>query len=483
MKLLIQGSLAVSIANATTKITGLMLIPIFTFYLSPEDYGRVSMVMLVITILNLIYNPGMVSATMRLYHATDDERQRKILIGSAYRFFLYFPLSFVFIGFLFGPEIFSVLFSNFSFYPYGCFAVILAFLGQSRRIWVALMTLRHKVHVTALYSTISVILGLLTSLLLIVVFKMGAMGKVIGMVPTVLIFFFLSLFTIRKYTGGLWSYDSIKKQLKFGLPLVIAIWSYEFLHVADRYILENMLDISSVGLYSFGYKIAEVPMILVLGVKQLWNPIFYENMNKKDYIVLSKLTKYYITALTFFNLMVVLFGKEIIILIVNERYHGVIPIIGVIVLGTYFNGVLTIPNSFLSYSNKFLTVSMIGLIATILNILLNIALIPQIGIMGSAIATMISYFIYNLISIVNQRKEMSLILNKSIIIIPSVCMIFAVSLNMVLINIFPGSICLEEIGIKLIITFAVVGMFFLGKIISTEDVHFFFNSLRSMIIK
>ncbi|MFN7691695.1 MAG: lipopolysaccharide biosynthesis protein, partial [Bacteroidota bacterium] len=89
--ILLKGSFAVSLANSTTKFVSFLLIPIFTYYLSPEDYGTVAMVTIVVTFLNLFYNPGMVSATMRLYHDTDNEEERKELIGSAHRFFLFFP--------------------------------------------------------------------------------------------------------------------------------------------------------------------------------------------------------------------------------------------------------------------------------------------------------------------------------------------------------------------------------------------------------
>lgn len=481
--ILLKGSAAVSAANASTKLVGFFLIPIFTYYLSPEDYGTVAMVTLVVTFLNLFYNPGMVSATMRLYHDTDDEEERKELIGSAHRFFLFFPLIFIGISLLFGEQIFSFAFSNFSFYPYGLIAVILAYFSQPKRIWVTLMTLQYKVHITALYSAISVILGLLTTAFLVIVLKMGAMGKVLGMFPSVLIFFVLSFTTIKKYAGNLWSFESIKQQLRFGFPLIIAIWSYEFLHVADRYILERYTDLKSVGIYSFAYHLAELPMFLILGVKQLWNPIFYENMNKGDYKTVSKLINYFVSGLTLINILIILFNKEAVVLFINPRYYEAIPIVGIIIVGVYFNGLLTISNSILAYKKKFATTSKIALIATVLCVGLNILLIPTYGILGSAIATMFSYFVYFLMGIWHQRETIKILQEKSLTLVPIIAIFAVMIINLILNYYFKFELSYVEIFIKIVLLAIVIFVFFKFNLLSKKEFVYASNAVKTILTR
>ena len=481
--ILIKGSLAVSLANATTKFASFLLIPLFTYYLSPSDYGITAMVSLVVTVLNLFYNPGMISATMRLYHATDDENQRKELIGSAHRFFLFFPLIFIILGLLWGPWAFSKIFKNFEFYPYGFLALILAFFSQPKRIWVTLMTLQYKVHITAFYSAISIILGLLTTALLVIVFKMGAMVKVLRMFPTVLILFFLSFSTIRTYANGLWSFKSIITQLKFGFPIIISIWSYEFLHVADRYILERMTDIHSVGIYTFGYHLAELPMFLVLGMQQLWNPIFYETMNQRAYKTTSELIKYFIAGLTMINICILLFSKEAILLFINNRYYDVVPIIGVLIVGVYFSGLLTISNSVLAYQNKFGTTSMIALIATVINIVLNIVLIPVIGIMGSALATMIAYIIFFIISIWYQKDTIQMFQGKSKILVPIISMFIVLLINTALFYLFRYKFSVIEIIAKFSLLLTIVFFFYKFELVSKKEVVFIYKSIKRKVGK
>jgi O-antigen/teichoic acid export membrane protein len=337
-------------------------------------------------------------------------------------------------------------------------------------------------HITAAYSVISVVLGMVISFLFVAVLKMGAMGKVLGMFPTVLIFFFISFFTIKKYSQGLWSWASIKKQLLFGLPLIIAIWSYEILHIADRYILERMTDMKSVGIYTFGYQLAELPMFLVLGIRQLWNPIFYENMNKGDTKTVSRLVLYYILALTFINMAVILFSKELILLFINKRYYLAIPFIGVIVLGVYFNGLLTISNSLLSYKNKFGLISKIALIASLINIFLNILLIPVIGLMGSALATFIAYLIYFILGLIFEKETLRQIGNNFVLFVPILFISISCLLAFVMNSIHPGKLSFLELTLKSLYLLSFFIFIFASGWIGKKQVNYVLNLVKIKLL-
>jgi len=468
--ILLKGTVAATIANSATKVVSFILLPIFTYYLSPKDYGIVSIVTMIATVFAHICNPGILTATTRLYHATDNEAERQVLIGSANRFFLFAPIIPIIICLLFGPKIFSWIFNDFSFYPYGLLALILTLIRQPARVWITLMTLQYKFHQATIYNGIAIIIGMLVTLLLIVGFKMGAMGKVLGMFPTALILFVISIITIRKYTLEHWNIQNIKKQILFGLPMLGALWSYQALELGGAYLLERMSDLKSVGFYAFGMAIAQLPLILVIGVRQLWNPVFYDNMNKKDYKTVSKLISYFIAGLTFINLFIVLFSKEAILILVNERFYEAMPIIGFLILGVYFDGLITISNAALGYKNKFGTISVFALIASVLFIGLNVLLIPQYDVMGAAIAFGASYFVFFLLSIWHQRKTLILITVSYVNLVPIISMIIVTFILYHSNQFFmENELNFIEILFKLLILSAVVLLFFIFKILTTNE--------------
>lgn len=456
-KILLKGSAAITLADSSAKVLGLILVPLYTFYLTPTDYGTVSVVLLIITFLNLLYNPGMVSATQRLYHDTDVDERRMEVIGSAFVFFLFVPIIPIVLGLLIGERLTGVLFSNFDFYPYGLLAIVLAFFTQPKRIFIALFTLQYKIHKIAIFSFIAVILSITTTILLVVVFEMGAMGKVLGLFPSALFFFYLSFSKVLTYSNKIWSFSSIKGQLKLGAPLIIGIWSYEILHIADRYIIERMTDLSSLGLYSFSYQISEAPMMLLLGVRQLWNPIFYENMNSGNFNTISRLSFFYILGFSAIITMMILFIKEFTLLLINERYYSSIDLIPIILVGIFFNGLLVLTNSIFGFNKKFGSISVIALIAAVINVLLNILLIPKIGIIGSAIATLIAYLSYFLIALFLVRNEIKQIKITFGHAVPIIFILVSFLLTYALSSVFDSNISFLEIGIKIL--FAIVLLF------------------------
>ena len=459
-KILIKGSVAVSLAEAGSKVIGILLLPVFTHFLSPEDFGIISMITVIIGTLALFYNPGMQTATIRLYHSTNSIDEKKELIGSTYIFYITISALGLFLGVLFGPFVFRKMFHEFQFYPYGFIAFMLAFLLQPKKIWMAVMVLNYKIHITALYSFIAVLLGLLVSVFLVVVLKMGVMGRIFGMFPPALLFFFLSIVMVKYYSNGLWSMRSIKKQLIFGFPLMLAIVSSQGLVIGGPYILETMTDLKSVGLYSIAYSLASVPLMLFMGVKQQLAPIFLENMNNKDFNVLSKLSNGYIFILTLLIVSCILFNKEIVIIIVNPRYFGIIAIIPILVSGFFFNGLLVLTNSILIYENKLGLISRISIAVFIVYSVLNILLIPVFGVGGAALSILGAYFLYFLISFYINFKSLSLFVSNISLLASIIIVVTALITNYFFNVIWLFQINTVELIVKVLVTLLACSVLF-----------------------
>lgn len=461
-----------SAANAGSQIVALLLLPLFTSYLSPEEFGIISMVSTIVTVMALIYNPGIMSASMRLFHATKSETERKLLIGSAYKFFMFIPILPLFLGFLWGEDVFSFIFKSFDFYPYGALALVLAFFIQPSRMWLTLMTLQYKIEKTAFVTAIAVILGSVVSVLLIVSYGLGAMGRVLGMFVPAIFLYAISYFSVKRYTDGSWSSESIKMQLKFGIPLVIGLWAYQGLSFFGKFFLEKLGSLEAVGIYTVGVTLAGVPMFMVMGFKQLWSPVFYENMNNNSLDIIRVLIKYFTATISLLTLFLILFNGEIVIYILDEKYYSVISIIPILLLGTYFNGLLTISNSFLSYNNRFHIISIFGLIATILNVLLNILLIPLYGIVGASLSALISYFIFYVLGVVSEKSKMDLVQDNVLTFVPPAILI----VGLLVARYLDGSFSYVNSGINIFLKFlylvTTLFVFFRLSIIERKDFHF-----------
>jgi len=469
--ILIKGTFASTLVNSTTQIIGVILLPVFTYYLTPEDYGIVAIVSMVAVVLSHVTNSGILTATTRLYHDTEDINERKLLIGSANVYFLSVALIPVVIGLLFGPKLFSWIFKDFSFYPYGFLALILTFIRQPARIWITLMNLQYKFHQATIYNGISLIIGIAVSVILVVVFEMGAMGKVLGMFPSAIILVLISLITVHRYTNGLWSFQNIKKQFLLGLPILGALWSTQILELGGAYMLERFSNMNSVGVFALAMSLAQLPLVLIYGFRQMWNPVIYDNMNNKNYETISKLTYYFVGILTLINILILLFGKEAILIIVNERFYDAIPLIGFLILGVYFNGLITISNSLLGYNKKFSTISTFALIGSALYVIMCIFLIPRIGALGAAISFAVSYFVFFNMGVIHERKIILKIIKNLSILIPIILLIFLNLVTYLLSFYFPyDELNIIEILLKLTLLIISLFLFIKFKIFLVKDI-------------
>lgn len=468
--ILLKGTFASTIATSTTQVIGIILLPVFTYYLTPKDYGIVSIVSMIAIVLSHITNPGMLSATTRLYHDTDDINERRLLIGSAYWFFIFITLIPVVICLLFGPEIFSSIFNDFSFYPFGFLAVILTLIRQPARVWITLMNLQYKFHQATIYNGIAVIIGIAFSLVLVVGFGMGAMGKVLGMFPSALILLVISVITVQKYTSGIWSLQNMKKQFVFGLPILGALWSTQILELGGAYMLERLSNLTNVGLYALGMSLAQLPLVLIYGFRQMWNPVVYDNMNSKNYQTISKLICLFVGAITVVNLLILLFSKEAVLILVNERYFDAIPLVGFLIIGVYFNALISVSNSILGYKNRFGMISVFALIASVLFIILSLILIPKTGAIGAAISFGVSFFIFFVLGVWHQLRTITKIMKNFNIIIPIISMIFVTFATYFISQYFPqNELNILEISIKTLLFLISTFLLFHFKIFLKSD--------------
>lgn len=478
VKKLAAGSLAMSLEKASQNLVGLILLPIFAIYLSPEDFGILSMFSLVFTALGLIYNPGTLSSAVRLYYDTEDEEKRREIFASTHSFFMLAPIPVTIAVVLLGNAIFRNIFTEFSFMPFGLLGVLLAFFNQPIRIWTQFMIVKYRVVPLAVITFCAFVLGAVVSLICIVGLEMGVMGRVIGLYVGPVVLFAVSLYTMQRYAGGMMRWKKMLEVVRFGLPLIGAIWAYSILQYTGAYLLERYMSLTEVGIYNIAYRLAGIPLFITLGFRQMWTPVFYENMAAGNYNIIKRLMSLFILMMTFISGLTILFAKEAILLLFDERYHEAIPVVGWIVLGVFFLGILPLSNAFLGYAKKFGLTSWIALSAGAVNIGLNIILIPRFGVMGAAITLIISYMVYLGGGIIFTYRDFAKVTNFQAIIMTALLFVPALLLTAVT---SASGFSWWELAVKILFMCAWSIVLFRFGFVTIDEVVNFAKSIRQRI--
>jgi O-antigen/teichoic acid export membrane protein len=243
------------------------------------------------------------------------------------------------------------------------------------------------------------------------VLDLGLLSVTYGQIVGACFLIIMTLPLVLKEATFRISLGLVKEPLKFGYPLVISGYSNLLLDSGDRYMLNMFTSVSSVGLYAFGYRIAGLlNTILIVPLNQAIFPTVYqkeENPAEQRAFIATAATYYYFVAI-FMALGLSLMAREAIMLLAAPDFWPawtVVPIIAFsyvqLGLGRFFKwGALL--------RNKSYHVSAMVLASALLNIGLNLFMIPLWGILGAALATVIAYIFWNALTLYYSAKFYSL---------------------------------------------------------------------------
>ena len=187
--------------------------------------------------------------------------------------------------------------------------------------------------------------------------------------------------------------------LLFGLPLVGYELAGVILDTGDRVLVQHYLGFQAVGYYSAGYNMANyVAMSLMYPVNLALLPIYMRLWTTKGYeatrdFLSSALDKFIMVALCVLAGVSVI-ARDAVIVLGSRKLQEAYPLLPVLVLGLITYSLHIFFNAGLIIHKKTMTMAKIISFSAAFNVLLNVVLIPRIGLQGAAVATLVSYMVF-----------------------------------------------------------------------------------------
>jgi O-antigen/teichoic acid export membrane protein len=397
-----------STADLLSKAVGFLLLPIYTRFLTPADYGILELLSVSLAIIIILVQQGMQTSFFRAYSFDykDSEEEKKEVISTSY---LYLILSnFVFLGMvsLFSRQINGLLFQPKDYTLLVRLTVYAGFFNALSTIPFQLLRAKLQSVKFSLVSILRFLLNVSFNIYFIVKLKMGLAGVVYGNLLTVILISILTFFLIRKDLTLKISFHKLRNMLSYGLPLVPGGLSIWVLAVADRYFLERLSTTTELGLYSLGSRFSGIlEFMLIQPFLTTWPSIYFPLAKEKDApMTFSRLTTYFLLIGSFFSLGIVAMSNPAIKIMADQKFWGAYKVIPLLVFSVLLYGLFSLLNVGIFIQKKTRYNPLIIGIAAIFNLLLNYALIPRWGMLGAAYATFFSYLLMDLISyVINAR--------------------------------------------------------------------------------
>lgn len=383
------------LGDAFIKAIAFFLIPLYTRMLTTEQVGIISLLTVIEVILLFILSLSLNSAVLKVFHDYKNESEKRKVFSTSAIFMGIIALFACSILFWQVESISIIIFKSANNAVCLKFVFASVFFNLFRLLGLSYFRAKEKPVYYSILNLIHFILLVGLNIIHVLFLKQGVLGVVKSSLYTSIFLFLIVITTVYKNTGVAFSKHMLIKLLHFGLPMVpgtVAIW---VLNMSDRYLLIMFADTAEVGLYDIAYKFGMiVNMILVMPFRTAWLPFIFSIQHKEeaDKIYSGALT-YFLLIATLLFLVLTLFANEIIIIFTTAAYLPGTKVIPFIAMAYIFYGLYYIVDIGVLLKVKTIYYTIITGIGAIVNIGLNLMLIPKYGMMAAAINTTIAYFL------------------------------------------------------------------------------------------
>jgi len=404
IKRLVRHSAIYGLGGIVSRILGVLLLPLYTRYLRPSDYGAIETLIALSAVLVTVFRLGISSAFFRFYFDETDEAGRTLVVRTSFWFTMASATLALALGVIFATQISHVLFGT----DHRADLVRASFVGLWAQMNYEQLTSLFRVEERSVSYVIATLANLLVTvaatLVLVVGFDQRALGVIVGNFTGTLVVWAVLLAYRRFQLGLQFDYGLFRRMNHFGLPLVpsaLALWAVNFI---DRLFLVRLSSVREVGLYSIGVRVASAIVLLLTAFRAAW-PAFAYSIEDDDEAreTYGYVLTYLIFVASWLALALGLLSPWIVHVLTTPAFYPASRVVAPLAFsGVAFAGYIVMAIGVGRARRTQFNWIVTG-IGALVNVGLNIALIPPYGMMGAAIATVAAYVVMFLGMVVNAQ--------------------------------------------------------------------------------
>jgi O-antigen/teichoic acid export membrane protein len=396
--LLLKDSVIYGTGRALQKFLVALLLPLYTAFLSPADYGILGMVVTVTTFLDVFITLGFDVAFSRFYFDDKAEAARRRVITNTFYVSTVYPAVLLGATIALLPTIAPWLMGDqYETGDWKYFAVALAtlFFSNLNDLPFTLFRLEHRPWIFSAYTIGRVLVQVPLSVVFVAVFDWGPMGVLLANFATAAGMQVLLLPTyIRRIDWG-WHWHLLRPMLAFAVPALFTGISFYWLKLSDRWFLLHYQGKAEVGLYTVAYSLSQPLYITLMAFRMAWPQWHYARLNEpeKHKHMVARSSTYFLTLNVGLLVLLGTFLPLLVHVFLNERYWSVGPATFVLALSVVLYGVYFVFWVGSNVAKKNRMIPVFFLIASGVNISLNFVVVPEYGMWGAAWTHVIGYAI------------------------------------------------------------------------------------------
>lgn len=375
--------------RALQKLLVALLLPLYTAFLSPSDYGILGMVVAVTTFLDVFVTLGFDVAFSRFYFDDKSPEARSRVITNTFYVSTVYPALLLGALAAFMPSIAPLIMGD-QYSPgdwiYFDVALVTLFFSNLNDLPFTLFRLEHRPWRFSAYTIGRVVVQVPLSVLFVAVFEWGPMGVLVANLVTAVGMQLSLLPTYIRKVDWRWHWDLLRPMLAFAIPALFTGISFYWLKLSDRYFLLHYRGKAEVGLYTVANSLAQPLYLLLMAFRMAWPQWHYARLHEpeKHKQMIARSSTYF---MVLNGAALALLGTYMPILIhtlLNERYWTIGPVTFILAVSVVIYALYFVFWVGANVAKKNRQIPVFFAIASAVNIGLNFWLVPLYGIWAAA---------------------------------------------------------------------------------------------------
>lgn len=385
---LLKNTAVYTLTTVINSAIPFLLIPILTRYLSPSDYGIISVYTVLVAIVSPFIGYNVYSNFTSIYCSEEKVKINShignaiyILLGSTIIavFLIYLTIDWIVIQTQIPP-----------FWVWS--AILLAFNQFVIQIPLTIWQAKSKSFFFGVFQISSTLINFSITLFLVVLYNKNWIGRIEAQIYTSVIFSILAFVILIKNNliDFKINFRLILSGIKFGAPLILHVIGGIFLSIINRFFITKYVGLAEAGLFFLAFQLTSILNIFTNALNTAYVPWLFSKLAlnsdfEKNKIVI--LTYKYFIFLIIASTLFVLTIPYLFELIVGKNFVSAIKYINWLVLGCVFNGMYLMVTNYLVYAKRTMLLAASTFSAAIITVALNYVFVIRFSAVGAAMAS------------------------------------------------------------------------------------------------
>jgi O-antigen/teichoic acid export membrane protein len=382
---------AYTAASILSKLIAVALLPLYTRYLSTEDYGAAEVMFAAVVSASIVVRLGLIEAVLRFYYK-DDEVPGQV-VASTFAGLFWFATIGALVALPFAGPISEALLdesaADLARISIGGLWVLTMF-----EYMLTLFRLEERARAFFITTLLNVLAAIGLTVVLVVGAGEGARGLLVGSYATGAVTVVALIVLQWRQLSLRFDRALLRRLLRFGLPTMPAEVSLYLLNFVDRIIIVRSAGLAEAGLYSLAVKFAQAVNVLVRGFQLAWPPLAYSIRDDDDARrAYATIVSLFVAGCAFVVTGMWLFSRWFVRAFAAPEFFPSYEAIGLISVAVTLYALYLVMVVILGRTGRteFNFPAAIG--ALITNVVLNLLLVPPLGIVGAGLALVASYLV------------------------------------------------------------------------------------------